>query len=90
MKLSSIINEIEASRLMELDVPMPAATTSAAPGIAGATGDPQAAAKMQAQQALDRAKQKKQLQDAIKQKQLDITNAQKELADMQKQLATIK
>lgn len=45
--------------------------------------DPQAQQKMMAQQALDRANQKKELQDAIKQKQ-------QELADLQKQLAQIK
>ena len=50
---------------------------------AAATGDPQAQAKMLAQQALDRSNRKKEIQDAIKQKQ-------QELADLQKQLVMIK
>jgi hypothetical protein len=45
--------------------------------------DPQAMAKMMAQQALDRQNQKKEIQDQIKQKQ-------EELQDLQKQLAAIK
>ena len=45
--------------------------------------DPQAQAKMLAQQALDRQNQKKQIQDEIKQ-------TQDHLADLQKQLAAIK
>ena len=45
--------------------------------------DPQAQQKMMAQQALDRANQKKEIQELIKQKQA-------ELADLQKQLAAIK
>lgn len=59
----------------------PGATTMA-PG-QQISQDPQAQQKMMAQQALDRANQKKELQDAIKQKQ-------QELADLQKQLAQIK
>ncbi len=57
-------------------------TTTLAPG-QSMSQDPQAQQKMMAQQALDRANQKKELQDAIKQKQ-------QELADLQKQLAQIK
>jgi hypothetical protein len=45
--------------------------------------DPQAQAKMMAQQALDRQNRKKQIQDQIKQNQ-------EQLADLQKQLAAIK
>lgn len=45
--------------------------------------DPQAQAKMIAQQALDRQNKKKELQDAIKSKQ-------QEIQDLQKQLAAIK
>ena len=71
--------------------PMPTAGT--APAVSGspasstnpagaATGDPQAQAKMMAQQALDRANQKKQIQDAIKQKQQELTNLQKQLATL--------
>jgi phage-related minor tail protein len=89
MKLSNIVSETEFARLQELDAPMLGATpapaagaTTMAPGQQVAA-DPQAQAKMQAQQALDRANQKKQIQDAISQKQ-------KELQDLQKQLAQIK
>jgi phage-related minor tail protein len=86
MRLSSIVSETEFARLQELDAPMlgatPAAGATVAPG-QQAAADPQAQAKMQAQQALDRANQKKQIQDAISQKQ-------KELQDLQKQLAQIK
>jgi len=57
-------------------------TTTLTPG-QSVSQDPQAQQKMMAQQALDRANQKKELQDAIKQKQ-------QELADLQKQLAQIK
>jgi phage-related minor tail protein len=87
MKLSAIMSETEFARLQELDAPMLGATpaagaTTLAPG-QPAAADPQAQAKMQAQQALDRANQKKQIQDAISQKQ-------KELQDLQKQLAQIR
>ena len=104
MKLSNIVSEREFSRLSELDVPAPgapgASTIGAAPApAAGAQTmkpgqpvqqDPNAQAKMMAQQALDRQNQRKQLQDQIKQKQQEIIDAQKALQDMQKQLATIK
>ena len=87
MKLSSIVSETEFARLQELDTPMlgaapaPGATTIA-PGQQVAQ-DPAAQAKMQAQQAMDRMNRKKEIQDAIKQKQ-------QELQDLQKQLAQIK
>ena len=98
MKLSTILSEREFSRLRELApttaAPAPATTTTSgaapAPGVAQATQDPQAAAKMQAQQALDRMNQKKAVQDAIKQTQDQIVQLQKQLADQQKQLAAIK
>lgn len=65
----------------------PATTTpTGAPGAAptmGAATDPATQQKMLAQQALDRQNQKKQIQDAIRQKQ-------EELADLNKQLAAIK
>ena len=98
MKLSNILSEREFSRLQELTPTVASAaapgaapaTTAPAPGAAQATQDPQAAAKMQAQQALDRMNQKKQLQDTIKQTQEQIVELQKQLADQQKQLATLK
>ncbi len=59
-----------------------AGSTTLTPG-QSMSQDPQAQQKMMAQQALDRANRKKELQDAIKQKQ-------QELADLQKELAQIK
>jgi hypothetical protein len=78
----------------EADVPDPGAAAPA-PGAPAPTGtqtlapnqqvkqDPAAMAKMMAQAALDKQKQKKQLQDQIVQ-------TQKQLQDLQKQLAAIK
>jgi hypothetical protein len=68
--------------------PPPAGTPQ--PSAAKPQQDPQAAAKMQAQQALDRLNQKKQLEDDIKQTHEQITQLQKSLQDKQKQLATLK
>ena len=87
MKLSAIVSEMEFTRLRELDAPMLGATpatgaTTMAPGQQVAQ-DPAAQAKMQAQQALDRANRKKQIQDQI-------TQTQKQLQDLQKELASIK
>lgn len=86
MKLSNIVSETEYTRLSELVPPAPGAAPMAgttAPGIAQTTQDPAAQAKMMAQQALDRANKKKDIQ-------LQISAKQKEIADLQKQLATIK
>ena len=80
-----ILNEAEAVALAQ-----PGVAPAAAPGAAQATQDPNAAAKMQAQQALDRQNQKKELQTAIKQTQDQIVQLQKQLQDQQKQLASIK
>lgn len=91
MKLTSIISERELSELEIGLTPSPATgmnpapkpgTTTLAPG-QQVQQDPQAQQKMMAQQALDRANRKKELQDAIKQKQ-------QELADLQKQLASVR
>ena len=105
MKLSSIISERESAVLAELDAPVgtqtigaPVAGGTPAPTAGAQTlkpgqqiqQDPQAQAKMMAQQALNRQNQRKQLQDQIKAKQQEITDAQKALADLQKQLATVK
>lgn len=84
MKLSNIVSETEFARLQELDAPM-LGTTSAvgatpAPGIAQATQDPAAQAKLQAQQVQQVMQRKKQIQDSIKQKQQEIQDLQKELA----------
>ena len=64
---------------------MGAAPTPAPPAVPGQapTTDPQAQAKMMAQQALDMQNRKKELQDTIKAKQ-------QEIMDLQKQLASIK
>lgn len=97
MKLSTIVSEREIARLAELDAPMlgaapagtaPAPTATPAPGTTLQPGqqvqnDPAAQAKMMAQQALDRANKKKEIQELIKTKQ-------QELQDLQKQLAAIK
>ena len=86
MKLSNIVSETEFTRLVELDATMLGATptlgaTTLAPG-QSMQADPQAQAKMMAQQALDRQNRKKQIQDQIKQ-------TQEQLADLQKQLASV-
>ena len=86
MKFTDIISEREVRELTS-----PVAGAAPAPN-AGATTmspnqqvqqDPAAQAKMMAQQALDRANRKKQIQDQIKQ-------TQEQLAALQKELATIK
>jgi hypothetical protein len=88
MKFTDIISERE---VRELTSPMAGTAATTAPA-AGATTmapkqqvqqDPAAQAKMMAQQALDRADRKKQIQDQIKQ-------TQEQLAALQKELATIK
>lgn len=88
MRFSEIMSEAPQPPLTQ-----PGAATGAAPSTtSGSTTlapgqqisqDPQAQQKMLAQQVLDRANRKKQIQDSIKQKQ-------QELADLQKELATIK
>ena len=89
MKLSNIVSETEFTRLSELVpptsgiAPMAGANTATAPGIAQATQDPAAQAKLQAQQVQQMMQRKKQIQDSIKQKQ-------QEIQDLQKELATIK
>lgn len=59
--------------------PQPQTSTTSS----NAAPNPQAQAQMMAQQALDRANKKKEIQDQIRAKQ-------QELADLQKQLAEIK
>jgi hypothetical protein len=88
MKLANIVTETEFRRVSEL-APTPMTNVATAPGATTmAPGqqvqqDPQAQAKMMAQQALDRNNRKKQIQDQIKQ-------TQEQLATLQKELATIK
>jgi len=88
MRFSDLVNEGDFLNIRELAPTMappaaPAAgATTLAPGQQVAT-DPAAQAKMMAQQALDKANQRKQLQDQIKQ-------TQSQLIDLQKQLAAIK
>jgi hypothetical protein len=85
MKLDQIISEFEAASIREL-APMTnvaaAGATTMAPG-QQVQQDPQAQAKMMAQQALDRQNKKKEIQDQIRLKQ-------QELQELQKQLAQIK
>jgi hypothetical protein len=90
MKLASIVSETEFRKVSELaPAPTPGAAPAPTPGATTmAPGqqvqqDPAAQAKMMAQQALDRANRKKQIQDQIKQ-------TQEQLAALQKELATIK
>ena len=90
MRFQDVSSEIDFLQVKELTTPTPTSTTNTT--TTGATtmapgqtvqADPQAQAKMQAQQALDRQNRKKEVQDLIRQKQ-------EELADLQKQLAAIK
>jgi len=87
MKFFNIVSESEFARIRELAPTTLGASPGAMPpppgGALAATGDPQAQAKMQAQQVMDRANQKKQLQDQIVQ-------TQKQLQDLQKQLAQLR
>ena len=89
MRLESVLSESEFRRISELDVNPLASTTPAATGSTTMAPDqqvqqdPAAQAKMQAQQALDRANRKKDLQDQIRQ-------TQKQLQDLQKELASLK
>lgn len=90
MRFQDVSPEIDFLQVKELTTPTPTSTVNTtAPGAQtmapGQTvqSDPQAQAKMQAQQALDRQNQRKQIQDMIRAKQ-------QELADLQKQLAAIK
>lgn len=67
-------------------VPGAVSTTAPATGtqpVSTISQDPQAQQKMMAQQALDRANKKKEIQDQIREKQ-------KELADLQKQLSELR
>jgi hypothetical protein len=92
MKFADFLQENEF-RVLELDAPAPPATGAApTPAPSGSQtmapgqqvqNDPAAMAKMMAQQALDKQKQKKEIQDQIAQ-------TQKQLQDLQKQLAAIK
>ena len=84
MKLGEFYNDKELADALPppgagVQEPAPA-TPGGAPNPAN---DPQATAKMMAQMAVDKQNRKKAIQDQIKLKQ-------KELQDLQKQLATIK
>lgn len=88
MKFLDITNEEDFLKIRELAPAMPSTQApQAGAQTLGSTQqvqqDPQAQAKMMAQQALDRANRKKEVQELIKQKQ-------QELADLQKELASIK
>lgn len=80
MKFRDFIGELTPPAV-PTNAPSTGATTMA-PGQQMAA-DPAAQQKMMAQQALDRANKKKELQDAIKAKQ-------QELQELQKQLATLR
>ena len=59
----------------------PGAATTMAPG-QQVSADPAAQQKMMAQQALDRANKKKEIQDTIKAKQQELQDLQKQLAEL--------
>lgn len=87
MKLASIVSETEFNRLGEIaPVTTSASTAPLTPGATTLTPtqqvgqDPAAQAKMQAQQALDRQNRKKQIQDEISQTQKHLQQLQKDLA----------
>lgn len=82
MRFLDLSNDLaELGPISSVSTTAPGATTLA-PGQT-IQADPQAQAKMIAQQALDRANKKKEIQELIK-------NKQEELSDLQKQLASIK
>jgi hypothetical protein len=92
MRFFDITNEGDFLKIRELapavapgtpGAPLGAPPPGAAPTGSAPPPNPQMQQKMMAQQALDRANQKKQIQDQIKQ-------TQEQLADLQKQLAAIK
>ena len=86
MRFSDLSNDLqELAPISMAATTTPTATPGATTLAPGQTvqADPQAQAKMMAQQALDRANKKKEVQELIKAKQ-------EELADLQKQLAAIK
>jgi hypothetical protein len=87
MRFDQLFSEEEFLRIREL---APMATTMA-PQPTGATTlapnqpvqqDPQAMAKMAAQQAKDRMDQKKQIQDQIKQTEQQLQDLKKKLAEL--------
>jgi len=82
MKLSNIVSESELTRLRELTPPAPGAAPMAAPAGTMTAQDPQAAAKLQAQQVIQVQQRKKAIQDQIRQKQQEIQDLQKELASI--------
>lgn len=67
--------------IAELTPPATLGTTTMTPG-QQVSSDPAAQQKMMAQQALDRANKKKEIQDAIKAKQQELQDLQKQLAQL--------
>lgn len=81
MRFQDIIGEITPpGPTSTTGTTLPGATTMS-PGQQVST-DPAAQAKMMAQQALDRQNKKKEIQDQIKQKQQELTDLQKQLAEL--------
>jgi hypothetical protein len=83
MRFQDLTQEGDFLKIRELAptigaTPMPSSTT----GVQQVSQDPQAQQKMMAQQALDRANKKKEIQDQIKQKQQELTDLQKQLAEL--------
>lgn len=83
MRFQDLANESDFLKIKELAPTIAPGTTPGATTMAPTqqvSNDPNAQAKMMAQQALDRQNRKKDIQDQIKQKQEEIANLQKELA----------
>ena len=80
MKLRDIAHEDRFVDISEIgDMPMMPGLPTLAPG---GTADPQAAAKAQAMAVKQMQDRKKDIQDAIKQKQAEIVDLQRELAEL--------
>lgn len=85
MRFQDLTQEGDFLKIRELapTIGAPSMPTSASPGaVQQINQDPQAQQKMMAQQALDRANKKKEIQDQIKQKQQELTDLQKQLAEL--------
>jgi hypothetical protein len=85
MKLNEFSQDFKLSELLPATGGAPAPASPAAVANTAAQQvqqDPQAQAKMMAQQALDRQNKKKEIQDQIRAKQAELQDLQKQLAQM--------
>lgn len=82
MKLRDIAHEDKFVDISEIGA-MPTMAATTAPTLApGGVADPQAAAKAQAMAVKQMQDRKKEIQDAIKQKQAELVDLQRELAEI--------